>query len=144
MGRMRCANNIFLPAMRGEKIGCFCMTEPDSGSDLGAITTRPARVEGGYLINGMKTWVTDGPEASFYTVMCQTDPKKRLPRDRVFLRAAGPRWCFDQPAVECLGRRTTPVCEVAFKDVFIPKEYRLTRDGEGLNSFLKLSRRFEP
>ncbi len=61
----------FLPAMRGEKIGCFCMTEPDAGSDLGAITTRATQVDDGYLINGMKTWVTDGPEASFYTVMCQ-------------------------------------------------------------------------
>lgn len=41
------------------------MTEPDAGSDLGAITTRAIEVDEGYLINGMKTWVTDGPEASF-------------------------------------------------------------------------------
>ncbi|MFH1115896.1 MAG: acyl-CoA dehydrogenase family protein [Pseudomonadota bacterium] len=128
----------FLPAMRGEKIGCFCMTEPDAGSDLGAISTRAVEVDDGYLINGMKTWVTDGPEASFYTVMCQTDPSKRLrgigyffiPRDLPGV-STGPRF-------ECLGTRTTPVCEVAFKDVLIPKEYRLTPEGQGLNAFLTI------
>ncbi len=128
----------FLPAMRGEKIGCFCMTEPDAGSDLGAITTRATEVEGGYLINGMKTWVTDGPEASFYTVMCQTDPKKRLRGIGYFFVPRHFAGVSIGPRFECLGTRTTPVCEVAFKDVFIPKEYRLTPEGEGLNAFLKI------
>jgi alkylation response protein AidB-like acyl-CoA dehydrogenase len=128
----------FLPAMRGEKIGCFCMTEPDAGSDLGAITTRATEVEGGYRINGMKTWVTDGPEASFYTVMCQTDPKKRLRGIGYFFVPRDFPGVSTSPRFECLGTRTTPICEVAFKDVFIPTEYRLTPEGEGLNAFLKI------
>jgi alkylation response protein AidB-like acyl-CoA dehydrogenase len=128
----------FMPAMRGEKIGCFCMTEPDAGSDLGAITTRATEVEGGYLINGMKTWVTDGPEGSFYTVMCQTDPKKRLRGIGYFFVPRDFPGVSISPRFECLGTRTTPICEVAFKDVFIPKEYRLTPEGEGLNAFLKI------
>ncbi len=128
----------FLPAMRGEKIGCFCMTEPDAGSDLGAITTRATEVEEGYLINGMKTWVTDGPEASFYTVMCQTDPAKRLRGiGYFFVPRHFPGVSLSSP-FKCLGTRTTPICEVAFKDVLIPKEYRLTPEGQGLNSFLKI------
>lgn len=128
----------FLPAMRGEKIGCFCMTEPDAGSDLGAITTRATQVDDGYLINGMKTWVTDGPEASFYTVMCQTDPKKKLRGIGYFFVPRDLPGVSISPRFDCLGTRTTPICEVAFKDVFIPKEYRLTPEGEGLNAFLKI------
>jgi alkylation response protein AidB-like acyl-CoA dehydrogenase len=128
----------FLPAMRGEKIGCFCMTEPDAGSDLGAITTRAIEVDEGYLINGMKTWVTDGPEASFYTVMCQTDPSKRLRGIGYFFIPRHLPGVSLSSRFQCLGTRTTPICEVAFKDVLIPKEYRLTPEGEGLNSFLKI------
>lgn len=126
----------FLPAMRGEKIGCFCMTEPDAGSDLGAITTRAVEVDSGYVINGMKTWVTDGPEASFYTVMCQTDPSKRLRGIGYFFIPRHFPGVSVSPTFECLGTRTTPICEVAFKDVLIPKEYRLTPEGGGLNAFL--------
>ncbi|MFH0825140.1 MAG: acyl-CoA dehydrogenase family protein [Pseudomonadota bacterium] len=128
----------FIPAMRGEKIGCFCMTEPDAGSDLGAITTRATEVDGGYLINGMKTWVTDGPEAGFYTVMCQTDPKKRLRGIGYFFVPRDFPGVSTSPRFDSLGTRSTPICEVAFKDVFIPKEYRLTPEGEGLNAFLKI------
>jgi alkylation response protein AidB-like acyl-CoA dehydrogenase len=128
----------FLPAMRGEKIGCFCMTEPDAGSDLGAITTRATQVDDGYLINGMKTWVTDGPEASFYTVMCQTDPTKRLRGIGYFFIPRDLPGVSVSPPFEILGTRSTPICEVAFKDVLIPQEYRLTPEGQGLNEFLTI------
>lgn len=128
----------FLPAMRGEKIGCFCMTEPEAGSDLGALTTRASEVKDGYLINGLKTWVTDGPKASFYTVLCQTDPAKRfrglgfffVPRDFPGVSTSLP---FD-----CVGTRTTPICEVSFTDVFIPKEYRLIPEGQGINALMSI------
>jgi len=98
----------FLPAMRGEKIGCFCMTEPEAGSDLGAITTRSTAVDDGYLINGMKTWVTDGPEASFYTVLCQTDPAKRLRGIGYFSYPATCRGCRSARALNAWGRGQRP------------------------------------
>jgi len=66
----------FLPAMRGEKIACFCLTEPEAGSDLGNVNTIAAKSDDGYVINGMKTWVTNGPVADFFTVLYQTDPAK--------------------------------------------------------------------
>jgi alkylation response protein AidB-like acyl-CoA dehydrogenase len=128
----------FLPAMRGEKIGCFCLTEPEAGSDLGAVTTRASKVPDGYLINGMKTWVTDGPKASFYTVLCQTDPAKKfrglgfflLPRDFPGVSTGTP--------FNCVGTRTTPICEVAFKDVLIPEEYCLVPAGQGVNALMSI------
>ena len=128
----------FLPAMRGEKIGCFCMTEPEAGSDLGAISTRATAVDDGYLINGMKTWVTDGPEANFYTVLCQTDPTKRLRGIGYFFVPRDLPGVSLSPRFECLGTRTTPICEVAFKDVLIPEAYRVTPAGQGLTCFLSI------
>lgn len=130
--------DFFLPAMRGEKIGCFCMTEPEAGSDLGAISTRATAVDDGYLINGMKTWVTDGPEANFYTVLCQTDPAKRLRGIGYFFVPRDLPGVSLSPRFECLGTRTTPICEVAFKDVLIPEAYRVTPEGQGLTCFLSI------
>ena len=49
---------LLLPALKGEKIGALCMTEPDAGSDLGGLATQAKPVDGGYLLSGQKTWVT--------------------------------------------------------------------------------------
>jgi alkylation response protein AidB-like acyl-CoA dehydrogenase len=128
----------FNPAMRGEKIACFCLTEPEAGSDLGNVSTRATRTGDGYLINGMKTWVTSGPVADFYTVLCQTDPEKKfrglnfffVPRDTPGLSLSKP---FD-----LLGTRTTPISELAFTDVLIPHEHMLGTEGQGLNNLLSI------
>lgn len=62
----------FVPAMTGEKIGCICMTEPDAGSDLNALTTKATLVDGVWRLTGAKTWVTSAPVASFFTVLART------------------------------------------------------------------------
>lgn len=124
--------------MRGEKIACFCLTEPEAGSDLGNVSTRATRMEDCYLINGMKTWVTSGPMANFYTVLCQTNPEKKLrglnffliPRDSPGLSVSKP---FD-----LLGTRTTPMSELALTDVHIPHEHMLGAEGQGLNNLLSI------
>ena len=95
-------------------------------------------MDDGYLINGMKTWVTDGPEASFYTVLCQTDPAKRLRGIGYFFVPRDLPGVSLSPRFECLGTRTTPICEVAFKDVLIPEVYRVTPAGQGLTCFLSI------
>ncbi len=128
----------FLPAMRGEKIACFCLTEPEAGSDLGAVSTSATKTEDGYVINGMKTWVTNGPVADFYTVLCQTDPAKKfrglnfffVPRDTPGLSVSKP--------FQTLGTRTTMLSEIAFTDVHIPAEYRLGKEGQGLSNLLSI------
>lgn len=128
----------FLPAMKGEKFSCFCLTEPEAGSDLGAVTTSAKKREDGYVVNGLKTWVTNGPVADFYTVLCQTDPAKKfkglnfffVPRDTPGVSVSKP---FDT-----LGTRTTMMSEVAFTDVRIPDEYRLGKEGQGLSNLLSI------
>ena len=131
-------DEFFMPAMRGEKIGCFCLTEPEAGSDLGAVSTSATKVPDGYLINGMKTWVTDGPKASFYTVLCQTDPAKKFRGLGFFFVPRDLPGVSTGPPFDCVGTRTTPICEVAFKDVRIPDEYCLVPAGQGVNALMSI------
>jgi butyryl-CoA dehydrogenase len=61
------------PALRGELVGTICMTEPDAGSDLGAIATRATEDAGGrWILSGQKTWITSAPVADFFTVFART------------------------------------------------------------------------
>ena len=65
----------FIPGLiSGERIGAFCLTEPDAGSDAAAISTRAEPVERGWLVNGEKAWVTNGAAANMFSVYAQTDP----------------------------------------------------------------------
>lgn len=128
----------FLPAMRGEKISCFCLTEPEAGSDLGAVSTSAVETPDGYIVNGLKTWVTNGPVADFFTVLCQTDPKKKfrglnfffIPRDTPGVSVSKP--------FQTLGTRTTMMSEVAFTNVRIALENRLGVEGQGLTNLLSI------
>jgi len=128
----------FLPAMRGEKIPCFCLTEPEAGSDLGAVTTLARRTRDGFVVNGMKTWVTNGPIADFYTVLCQTDPAKKLRGLNFFFIPRETPGVAVSPPFETLGTRTTRMSEVAFTDVHIPFEFMLGREGEGVNNLMSI------
>ena len=128
----------FLPAMRGEKVACFCLTEPEAGSDLGNVSTLARKTDEGYCINGMKTWVTNGPVADFYTVLMQTNPEKKfrglnfffVPRDT-------PGFSCSKP-FELLGTRSTPISEIAFKDCMVPHHHMLCPEGKGLSNLLSI------
>ncbi len=128
----------FLPAMRGEKFGCFCLTEPEAGSDLGAVSTLAKKTPDGYLLNGMKTWVTNGPVADFYTVLCQTDPAKKFKGLNFFFVPRNTPGLSVSKPFNTLGTRTTMMSEIAFTDVHIPDAYRLGKEGQGLNNLLSI------
>lgn len=130
--------NYFLPAMKGEKVACFCLTEPEAGSDLGNVATSAIKTEDGYLINGMKTWVTNGPVADFFTVLCQTDPAKKFKGlNFFFVPKETPGLSVGKP-FDLLGTRSTPISEMAFKDVLIPHEHMLGVEGQGMNNLLSI------
>jgi alkylation response protein AidB-like acyl-CoA dehydrogenase len=128
----------FLPAMRGEKIACFCLTEPEAGGDLGNVTTSAVKTKDGYVINGLKTWVTNGPVASFYTILCQTDPAKKMRGlNFVFVPRDTPGVSVSKP-FSLLGTRTTPICELALTDVKVPFHHMLCEEGRGLDNLLSI------
>ena len=60
------------PAIRGERIGALAITEPDAGSDVAAVRTRAVRVDGGWLVSGAKTYITNGVRADFYVTAVRT------------------------------------------------------------------------
>jgi alkylation response protein AidB-like acyl-CoA dehydrogenase len=128
----------FLPAMRGEKVASFCLTEPEAGSDLGNVSTLARRTEDGYVVNGMKTWVTNGPVADFYTVLCQTDPAKKLRGVNFFFIPRDSPGVSVSKAFDVLGTRTTQLSELAFSDVRIPPENRLGEEGQGIGNLMSI------
>jgi alkylation response protein AidB-like acyl-CoA dehydrogenase len=128
----------FLPAMKGEKIGCFCLTEPEAGGDLGNVSTLATKTADGYVLNGLKTWVTDGPVGSFYTVLTQTDPAKKLRGlNFFFVPRETPGVSVSKP-FNLLGTRTTPICELALTDVKIPFHHMLCPEGQGTDNLLSI------
>ena len=66
---------LLVPAIKGQKMGVIAMTEPDAGSDLGAIKTTARRDGDDYVLNGRKLWITNAALAAFFTVAAKTDPQ---------------------------------------------------------------------
>ena len=126
------------PALKGEKIGAFQLTEPDAGSDLGAVKTRAIKTRDGYVINGMKTWSTSGPKGDFHTVLCQTDPDKGLKGLGFFLIPSDTPGFSHSKRFDTLGTRTSSLSEIYFNNCHIPSEYRLGEEGRGLNVLLTI------
>ena len=119
------------PAIQGTKIGAFCITEPDAGSDLSAIATSAEQVDGGYRLNGQKTWITSAPVADFFTVFARTGDKGRL---SIFLVEKDFPGLSVGKAIDKMGCWATPTSEVFFEDCFVPTDHRLGEEGEGEGS----------
>ena len=128
----------FRPAMRGELVSAFCLTEPDNSSDLTGCKTQATRDGDGWVIDGMKTFVTNGPVADFYTVLVQTRPGSK---------SKGLNFCFvprATPGVTAskgfatVGTWSTELNEVAFAGVRVPAEHMLIPEGQGMRALLAI------
>ena len=117
------------PALRGEKIGAICMTEPNAGSDLGSIATTAEKVDGGYKLNGQKMWVTAAPVADFFTVFARAGDEKKL---TIFLVEADFAGITVGRAIEKMGVWALPTSEMTLQDCFVPDSHCLSREeGDG-------------
>jgi alkylation response protein AidB-like acyl-CoA dehydrogenase len=131
LGSADIRNRLFKPALRGEKIGAICMTEPNAGSDLDGIATLARKTTGGYILNGQKTWVTSAPVADFFTVFAKAGEEKKLTIFLVERTSAGLN--IGRP-IEKMGMWALPTSELSFNDCFVPDSHRLSKeegDGEG-------------
>jgi len=126
------------PALRGEKIGAFQLTEPEAGSDLSNVRTLATKVEDGWVINGMKTWSTSGPIGSFHTVLTQTDPDKGLKGLMFFFIPADTPGFSHSKKFDTLGTRTSSLSEIYFNNCHVPDEYMLGELGRGLDVLLTI------
>jgi butyryl-CoA dehydrogenase len=131
LGSADIKTRLFEPALRGEKIGGICMTEPNAGSDLGGIATSARKVDGGYALKGQKMWVTSAPVADFFTVFARAGAEKKL---TIFLVEKDFKGLAIGKAIPKMGVWALPTSELAFDDCFVPDSHRLSHtegDGEG-------------
>ena len=126
------------PALRGEKIGAFQLTEPEAGSDLGAVRTSATKVNDGWVINGMKPCSTSGPYGHFHTVLCQTDPAKKLKGLMFVMIPTDTPGFSHSKKFDTLGTRTSSLSEIYFNNCHVPHEYMLGELGRGLNVLLTI------
>ncbi|MGQ0683146.1 benzylmalonyl-CoA dehydrogenase [Bradyrhizobium sp.] len=127
---------LLIPALRGEKIGCICMTEPDAGSDLAGIATSARKVEGGYRLKGRKIWVTSAPVADFFTVFARAGDAHKL---TIFLVERNFDGMIVGKAIPKMGVWALPTSELALDDCFVPDSHRLSHEeGDGETHLRKL------
>jgi alkylation response protein AidB-like acyl-CoA dehydrogenase len=136
LGNEDIRERLFKPALALDKIGAICMTEPDAGSDLGSIATRAVAADGGYLLNGSKTWVTSAPVADFFTVFARAGDEDKL---TIFLVEKDFDGLVIGRPIEKMGVWALPTSEVAFNDCFVPESHRLSAEiGDGEEHLRKL------
>jgi butyryl-CoA dehydrogenase len=129
LGNEDVIERLFKPALAGDKIGAICMTEPNAGSDLGGIATSARKVDGGYVINGQKTWITSAPLADFFTVFARAGEEKKL---TIFLVEKGSQGLVVGREIHKMGVWALPTSEVAFDECFVPDSHRLSKEeGDG-------------
>jgi alkylation response protein AidB-like acyl-CoA dehydrogenase len=120
-----------LPFARGEKIGCYALTEPQAGSNAAALQTKAVRQGDSYIVNGTKAWITNGGAADAAIVYVNTDPAKGekgitalvIERDTPGFRVGKEE--------KKLGISATACSELVFADCEVPAANRIGNEGEG-------------
>lgn len=121
------------PAVRGEKIGAFALTEPNAGSDASGIQSTAVKHGNTYRLNGMKTFITNGTICDFVTVAAYTNPTKRGTGINLFVVERGDPGFSVIKKLKKLGNHSSDTAELAFDDCDVPKERMLgEQEGGGL------------
>jgi len=122
----------YLPDIaKGKRLAAFALTEPEAGSDAGAIKTRAEKDGNHYVLNGTKQWITNGGEAEIYTVVAMTDKSKGPRGASTFIVEKGTKGFEFGKKEKKLGIRASATRELIFTDCKIPKENLLGREGLG-------------
>ncbi len=126
-----------IPLAKGEKIGAFCLSEPEAGSD--ATSQRTTGVDKGdhYLLNGTKNWITNGNTAKVYLVIAQTNPELGHRGINAFIVERDWEGVSVGAKENKLGIRASDTHSVMFHDVKVPKENRIGEDGFGFKFAMK-------
>lgn len=120
-----------VPLATGKKLGAFCLSEPEAGSDATSQKTTAIDMGDHYLLNGVKNWITNGNSASIYLVMAQTHPEKRHHGINVLIVEKGMDGFTVGAKENKLGIRGSDTHSLMFTDVKVPKENRIGEDGLG-------------
>lgn len=125
-------------------IMAFCLTEPLAGSDVASLQMRATKQNGGYLLNGKKSFVTNGGVADRYIVFAKTDPRRGRRGISTFYIEKDRKGLSFSPKDDKIGMRGIPSCAIAFRDVSIPADHRLGLEGEGFGIAMETLNRSRP
>jgi alkylation response protein AidB-like acyl-CoA dehydrogenase len=125
------------PLAAGEKIGAFCLSEPEAGSDATSQQTTAVDMGDHYLLNGTKNWITNGGNASTYLVIAQTNSALRHKGINALIVEKGMEGFTIGPKENKLGIRGSDTHSLMFTDVKVPKENRIGEEGFGFTFAMK-------
>jgi butyryl-CoA dehydrogenase len=120
-----------VPYARGEKIGCYALTEPQAGSNAAALRTKAVRKGDKYIVNGTKAWITTGGVADAAIVYVNTQPEKAEKGITALVIEKGTPGFSVGKEEKKLGIHGTACTELAFADCEVPVENRIGEEGEG-------------
>jgi alkylation response protein AidB-like acyl-CoA dehydrogenase len=127
------------PLARGEKIGAWSLTEPGAGSDAAGTRTRAQRVDGGWILNGSKTFTTHGSVGDVCVIFAVTDPEgPRHHNVSAFVLEKGMEGFRPGKKENKLGCRASDTAEVVMEECFVPEANRLGDEGEGFIQALEI------
>ena len=117
---------------------CFCLTEPQAGSDAGACTTTAQKVGDEYILNGRKCFITNGGLANIMTVVASTDKSKGVKGLSMFLVDADTPGISVGKEEDKMGLRLSNTCDVVFEDVHVPANNLIGQEGQGFKIAMKV------
>jgi alkylation response protein AidB-like acyl-CoA dehydrogenase len=120
-----------VPAIRGEKISCLGITEPDAGSDVSGIKTRAVRDGDEWIINGSKTYITNGHRADFIVLVTKTEPDAGYDGFTLFIVDMDAPGVIREERLRKLGMHASDTALLAFQDVRVPDGAMLGEAGKG-------------
>ncbi|KAK2795203.1 hypothetical protein FQN52_006133 [Onygenales sp. PD_12] len=128
----------FLPGLiSGEKIGALAMSEHSAGSDVVSMKTTAKAVDGGYLLNGTKMWITNGPDADYIVVYAKTEPELGSKGMTAFVVEKSFKGFSCARKLDKLGMRGSNTGELIFEDVFVPQENMLGELNRGVKVLME-------
>ncbi len=119
------------PLASGQKLGAFCLSEPEAGSDASHQRTTALEQDDHYLLNGTKNWITNGKYADIYLIMAQSDPEKKSRGINAFIVPANTEGLTTGAKEDKMGIRSSDTCSVMLHNVKVTKEYRIGEEGFG-------------
>ena len=126
------------PLARGEAVGAFCLTEPNAGSDAASGSTHAAPKDGGYLLNGAKTYITNGDVADTLLVFATAEPGSRAKGMVSLIVEAGTPGLEARKQHGKLGMRASTTSDIYFDDVFVPEENLVAPAGDGFKVAMQI------
>jgi len=120
-----------IPLARGEKLGCFALSEPGAGSDPGGLSCMATKVQGGYKIKGTKNWITNGKEADYCILFATTDRALGSKGICAFIVDTKSQGFQVAKLEDKLGINASSTAQLFFDDVFVPESCLLGKEGQG-------------